>query len=525
LGFTIVEDLNALSGAKYAELFNVAEKIGVKILADLVRKKKLEKTNLVLPLERLSAENAPAVGGKAANLGEVLNRAHLPVPPGFAVTAYAGWHFLEKNALAQFIQQQLKGLDIDDTEHLTAVSHIIQKRISDADPPLDLQRAIYQATAELQARFGSGLHLAVRSSATSEDGEATFAGQHTTVLNVAREFRIPTLVGTGTGTCIIPDGTEITVDAGHAVVYRGRVEALLKRKPTVNPMKGSPIYKAVQTAVQRIAPLNLTDPEKETFTPQGCQTIHDIIRFAHEMAMQAMFRINDAVRQERSIAIALRIPQPVNLFIVDLGGGLRPGISTNEARRDDVTSVPLDALLRGMGHEGVQWTPDTGVSWTGFASVMSTSILLDPLQNARLGGPSYAVVSHHYLNLNARLGYHFATIDTYCGPVINDNYLTFHFKGGAADVGRRSRRAVLLAEILSRMGFKVQRKIDLVRGQMKKYAMDQIAETLDMLGRLLGAVRLLDMVLADDRQVQWYVEEFFKGNYAFKKDFLVPLQK
>jgi hypothetical protein len=24
------------------------------------------------------------------------------------------------------------------------------------------------------------------------------------------------------------------------------------------------------------------------------------------------------------------------------------------------------------------------------------------------------------------------------------------------------------------------------------------------------------MVLADDRQVQWYVEEFFKGNYSFQ---------
>lgn len=66
------------------------------------------------------------------------------------------------------------------------------------------------------------------------------------------------------------------------------------------------------------------------------------------------------------------------------------------------------------------------------------------------------------------------------------------------------------------MGFKVERKIDLVRGQMKKYAIDQLAGTLDMLGRLLGAVRLLDMVLADDRQVQWYVEEFFKGNYTFQ---------
>lgn len=146
--------------------------------------------------------------------------------------------------------------------------------------------------------------------------------------SVAREFRIPTLVGTGTGTRTIPTGTEITVDAGHAVVCQGRVEALLERKPSINPMKGSPIYKAVQTAVQRIAPLNLIDPEKENFTPRGCQTIH---------------------------------------------------------------------------------------------AIMSKSILRDPLLNDRLGGPSYALISHHYLNLNARLGYHFATIDTYCGPVINDN--------------------------------------------------------------------------------------------------------
>jgi pyruvate,water dikinase len=189
--FTIVEDLNALCEAKYAELFDVAEQIGVKLLADLVRKKNLEKTNLVLPMERLSVENASAVGGKAANLGEVLNRVHLPVPPGFAVTAYACWHFLEKNDLAQFIQEQLRGLDIDDTEDLMRVSQIIQNRIMAADPPLDLQRAIIEASAELQARYGPQLRLAVRSSATSEDGEASFAGQHTTVLNVPPKNLIP----------------------------------------------------------------------------------------------------------------------------------------------------------------------------------------------------------------------------------------------------------------------------------------------------------------------------------------------
>jgi pyruvate, water dikinase len=784
--FTIVEDLNALSEAKYAELFDVAEKIGVKVLADLVRKKTLEKTSLVLPLERLSAENAAAVGGKAANLGEVLNRAHLPVPPGFAVTAYACWHFLEKNSLEQFVQQQLKGLDVNDTERLVAVSRIIQDRIIAADPPQDLQTAVNDASADLQARFGTRLRLAVRSSATSEDGAASFAGQHTTVLNVApenvipaykevvastfnpraifyrvrkgyseqdvimsvaciamvdaqvsgvlytvdpndhrravmlisavwglaahavegatagdfyvvdknsgnilkqeiarqstqlrtnpdegvverpvpaermaqpclgteqigrlaeyggllekhyraaldiewaidaggklfilqarplqhasrapeadslanaqsaiahplpgrtvllqggvpacegtasglafvmrsdhrlhhvpegaivvvretspryvplmgriqamitdvgsvtghmasvaREFRIPTLVGTGSGTSTITHGAEITVDAGHAIVYAGRVEALLARKPAINPMKDSPIYKAVQTAVQRIAPLNLIDPKKGNFTPQGCQTVHDIIRFAHEMAMQAMFRISDAVQRERSIAIPLRIQLPVNVLIIDLGGGLRPDLAAKEARRQDVTCIPLNALLDGMTHKAVEWNHDVGVSWSGFAAIMAQSMVHDPLQEGRLGGPSYVLISHHYMNLNSRLGYHFATIDTYCGPVINDNYLTFHFKGGAADIGRRARRAMLLAEILKRLGFKVEQKMDLVRGQMKKYAMDQIVGTLDMLGRLLGAVRLLDMVLADDRQVQWYVEEFFKGNYTF----------
>ena len=787
--FTIVEDLNALCEAKYADLFDVAEKIGVRLLADLVRKKKLEKTSLVLPMERLSAENAPAVGGKAANLGEVLNRVHLPVPPGFVVTAYACWHFLEKTDLADFIPQPLRGLDIDDTKRLTAVSRTIQDRIMDADPPADLQSAVTEAISELRARYGRRLRLAVRSSATSEDGEASFAGQHATVLNVApknliaaykevvastyspraifyrmrkgyseqdvvmsvaciamlnarvsgvlytvdpndrrrkvmlisavwglaahaveggttsdffvvdkidgkileqviahqssqlrtdpdegvieqpvperhlgrpciepdqiaqlmdygrqlekhyqaaldiewaiddddklfilqtrplqhgsqaaesktatagrpppihplsgqtvllrggvpacegtasglafvmdtehrlhhvpegaivivretspryvplmgriqamitdvgsvtghmasvaREFRIPTLVGTGTGTRTIANGAEITVDAGHAIVYEGRIEVLLGSKQAINPMKDSPIYKAMRTAVQRIAPLNLIDPKKENFKAQGCQTIHDIIRFAHETAMQAMFRINDAAQHEHRIAIPLRIQQPVNIFIIDLGGGLVPGLSGREARRQDVTCVPLNALLNGMRHKGVQWHQDVGVNWSGFATIMTQSMMRDPLQDRRLGGPNYAVISRHYLNLNSRLGYHFATIDTYCGPVINDNYLTFHFKGGAADIGRRARRAMLLAEILRRMGFKVEQKSDLVRGQMKKYTMDQIAGTLDVLGRLLGAVRLLDMVLADDQQVQWYVEAFFKGNYTFQNN-------
>ena len=63
----------------------------------------------------------------------------------------------------------------------------------------------------------------------------------------------------------------------------------------------------------------------------------------------------------------------------------------------------------------------------------------------------------------------------------------------------------------------VEAKGDLVRAELKKYAPAMITEKLDMLGRLLGAVRLLDMMLSDDGQVNWYVEEFFKGNYSFSR--------
>ena len=119
-----------------------------------------------------------------------------------------------------------------------------------------------------------------------------------------------------------------------------------------------------------------------------------------------------------------------------------------------------------------------------------------------LGGPSYAVLSGEYVNFNSRLGYHFAVVDAYCGPHVNDNYVRFSFKGGAADIGRRSRRAGLIAGILKRFGFQTALKGDLVRGEIKKYECAVMQEKLVMLGKLMGAVRLLDMVLSDDGRIE-----------------------
>ena len=39
-----------------------------------------------------------------------------------------------------------------------------------------------------------------------------------------------------------------------------------------------------------------------------------------------------------------------------------------------------------------------------------------------------------------------------------------------------------------------------------------------MLGRLLGATKLMDMVLTDQQMVADYVEDFYNGRYSFSQE-------
>ena len=71
----------------------------------------------------------------------------------------------------------------------------------------------------------------------------------------------------------------------------------------------------------------------------------------------------------------------------------------------------------------------------------------------RFGDRSYAIISDKYLNFSSRIGYHYSVLDSYCGDTVNKNYITFSFKGGAADHVRRNRRARAIATIFQALGF------------------------------------------------------------------------
>ena len=141
----------------------------------------------LLWFEQLEKTDVPIVGGKSASLGEMTSKTDVPVPYGFATTAYAYRYFIEKSGLKEKMAALLSELtDVENSAMLRTVSAKLRAAIMAEKMPDDLQTAIADAYAELAKKVGEELpFVAVRSSATAEDlPDASFAGQQDTYLNV-----------------------------------------------------------------------------------------------------------------------------------------------------------------------------------------------------------------------------------------------------------------------------------------------------------------------------------------------------
>ena len=128
------------------------------------------------------------VGGKNASLGEMvsnLSRLGVQVPDGFATSADAYREFLSGTGLAARIDEQLTGLDTEDTRALAEAGRTIRRMVIEQPFPEQLEADIRAAYETLAAGSGEEASFAVRSSATAEDlPDASFAGQQETFLNV-----------------------------------------------------------------------------------------------------------------------------------------------------------------------------------------------------------------------------------------------------------------------------------------------------------------------------------------------------
>jgi pyruvate,water dikinase len=147
----------------------------------------VKEKELVLWFDDLRKDDIPVVGGKNASLGEMIN-AGLPVPPGFAVTAYSYERFIQEKRIAEQIYKIIKETitDLNDPKQYDVASKKIRGLIEKTLMPKEIENAIKKAYKDLNKRLElKDVFVAVRSSATAEDlPDASFAGQQETFLNV-----------------------------------------------------------------------------------------------------------------------------------------------------------------------------------------------------------------------------------------------------------------------------------------------------------------------------------------------------
>jgi pyruvate,water dikinase len=333
--------------------------------------------------------------------------------------------------------------------------------------------------------------------------------------SLLREFGIPSLFGVPNAVETLAAGELVSLDVASRSIYhgalwpelRGRLpaEALGHRTPGLPELLAGKLTKLTGAAF---------------VGTWACQSLHDVVRFAHEKAIQAMFDIGDhlldsPVGRMRSVDCA----EPLEVHVVDLGGGVRPDAAEKEAvRTDEIASVPFQGLWRGLADP--YFFPLRSERAPPSPSVLAASMAMSGAAEA--GAPNYACITDSYLNLNSRGGverdrfrarprrqaYHYVVVDSFLSDNHNENHIRLRFKGGGAAPWQRKLRAEVAAEILRRRGFSSMVTNDLTNGWMAGIDRATGDEALRTIGHLLRFLSRLDMWMTEEADVRRRVEEF-----------------
>jgi len=340
------------------------------------------------------------------------------------------------------------------------------------------------------------------------------AGSPTTHLaTVLREAGVPAIFGAKEATKRLRPGALVTVDAYYGNVYAGKREELLKQPPGDLVLRQSRAWKVLERILKHITPLHLLDPRAENFRAENCTTYHDLTRFGHEKAMAELFQISAQGPGEDG-SRRLDSNLPLEIYVIDLGGGLAPEAKNQEVvKPEHLRSRPCAAYWRGV--EAAGWRGPRPVDLAGFMSVVMNAAT-DTNIRERLHEKNFAIIAADYLNLSNRLGFHFATIESFLGAP-EESYVSLTFYGGGAELERRHRRVRFLAKVLQRLDFRVEVKGDSLSARIDGYDAASLEEKLELIGRLMMVSKQLDMSMLADEAVDHYYLEFFAGTHDLKK--------
>jgi len=302
--------------------------------------------------------------------------------------------------------------------------------------------------------------------------------------SVAREKGVPVLVGKD---ITLAPGEMVTVDAVSGRIFSGCIRMIEKKrdrnKTTEFPREK---FERLMSCTTR---LNLTTADDAVFSPEQCHSLHDIVRYCHEMSVREMF--SSGSKRGRGLGHALKIETslPLAMYVLDLDN--RQPLGAGDIPADKLTSPPMQAFWSGLADDRITWDQNLPhLDWDHFDQISSGIFSLDSRILA-----SYAITSSDYLHLDIRFGYHFSIVDALCSTTPEINYINFRFKGGGGTLAQQLFRLEFLDHVLGAYGFETTIHGTCLDASYAREPADKTSRSLTRLGRVLASTRLMDMRL------------------------------
>jgi len=278
-------------------------------------------------------------------------------------------------------------------------------------------------------------------------------------------------------------------------------------------MEGSPVHMRLRELLELLSPATLPAPEDPDFRAANCKSVRDVARIAHQRAVDAMFDFGRSQQDfsERQAKQLWANGAAMQWWIINLEDAFSSAAEGKFIRLEHIDSQPFQAVWAGIS--AVPWAGPPPVDMRGFLSIMyesTTNPEISITGDFDFGAWNHILLSKAYVSLSSRFGYHFVTIEALVGERARENFVSFQFRGGAAEITRRERRIAFVSSILAEFDFGIEVREDALIARVEGLPTSELMDRLRVLGYLIIHTRQLDMIMRIPEQVRMHREKILR---------------